>query len=279
VIFGLTAAVAWGFADVGAAVVSRRLGSLTTVVVSQIAGLVIALVAYLFLRPAWVGTGGDVALLAASGLVATVAYIALYRGLELGPIALVSPIVAAYAVPPVILAVVLLNETLGGMVLAGIAVTLVGVALTSTDLRDVRAEGTSRAGVPLAVVAMLLFGLASFVLGREAQVIGWLPASTIGRAFSVAVLLILVLIRRPEVRAGAAAFGGAALVGLADIGGIALYTIGTERGLIAIVTAASATFVIIPVAAGIAFMGERPAPNQLAGVGLVVGGLLLLGFG
>ena len=44
-------------------------------------------------------------------------------------------------------------------------------------------------------------------------------------------------------------------------------------------TAASATFVIIPVAAGIAFFGERPAPNQLLGVGLVVGGPVMLGLG
>jgi drug/metabolite transporter (DMT)-like permease len=279
VIFGLGAAVAWGFSDVGAAVVGRRLGSLATVVVAQIAGLVAAVAAYLVERPAWDGTSGDLALLAGSGAIAAIAYVALYRALELGPIALVSPIVAAYAVPPVVLAVLLLDEALAGIVLAGVIVTLAGVALSSSDLRRARTEGSSRAGVPLAVLAMLLFGLASFVLGRESQVLGWLPASTIGRLFSVLALLVLALVRRPEVRGGAAALGGAALVGLADISGIALYTIGTERGLIAIVTAASATFVIIPVAAGIAFLGERPAPNQLAGVGLVVGGLLMLGLG
>lgn len=278
-IFGLGAAVAWGFSDVGAAVVGRRLGSLATVVVAQIAGLVAAVAAYLVERPAWDGTSGDLALLAGSGAIAAIAYVALYRALELGPIALVSPIVAAYAVPPVVLAVLLLDEALAGIVLAGVIVTLAGVALSSSDLRRARTEGSSRAGVPLAVLAMLLFGLASFVLGRESQVLGWLPASTIGRLFSVLALLVLALVRRPEVRGGAAALGGAALVGLADISGIALYTIGTERGLIAIVTAASATFVIIPVAAGIAFLGERPAPNQLAGVGLVVGGLLMLGLG
>lgn len=278
-IFGLGSAVAWGLADVGAAVVGRRLGSLATAVVSQTAGLVVVLVVYAADRPPWVATPGDVGLLALNGVIAAIAYAALYRALAIGPIALVSPIVAAYAVPAIVLAVWLLGESLGGVVLAGVAVTLVGVALTSTDLRGVRSERGSRAGVPLAMSSMLLFGLATFVLGRQAQELGWLSAATIGRTFSVMALAVIALVRRAGLRGDARAVRGAALVGLADVLGVALYSIGAERGLISIVTAASATFVIIPVVAGIALFGERPAPNQLLGVGLVVGGLLLLGLG
>lgn len=278
-IFGLGSAIAWGLADVGAAVVGRRLGSLATVVIAQLSGLAVVLVVYTAERPPWTGSGGDVALLAANGAIAAIAYVALYRALELGPIALVSPIVAAYAVPAIALAVVLLGESFGGVASAGIAVTVLGVALTSTDLRGVAADRASRAGVPLAVVSMLLFGAATFVLGRQSQELGWLSAAAIGRAFSVTALIVLALVRRPELRGGAAAVGGAALVGLADILGVVLYSIGAERGLISIVTAASATFVIIPVIAGIAFLREHPAPNQYVGIALVVAGLLLLGLG
>lgn len=278
-IYGLGAAVGWGMADVGAAVAGRRIGSVAATVVAQVTSLVVVAFLVLAIRPAWTGDAENLIVLATNGGIVGAAYLAHYRALELGPVAIVSPIVAAYAVPPVVLAIVLLDESLAGIVLAGIAVTIVGIVLTSTDLRGVEADGTSRAGVPLAVISMLLFGLATFVLGREAQVLGWLPASAIGRGFSVAVLLLIVLVLRPRLRGGAMALGGAALVGLADIGGVALYSIGAERGLISIVTAASATFVIIPVAAGIAFLGERPAPNQLLGVGLVVVGLLMVGLG
>jgi drug/metabolite transporter (DMT)-like permease len=221
-----------------------------------------------------------VGLLALNGAVAAVAYVLLYRGLELGPIALVSPIVAAYAVPAIALAVLLLDESLGGLVLGGIVVTLLGVVLTSTDLRQVRAERMSRAGVPVALASMLLFGLATYVLGLEAKQLGWLTAVVIGRGFSVAGLLALAAIRRPKLLAdGAKGIGGAALIGVADIAGVVFYSIGSERGLISIVTAASATFILIPVAAGILWLDERPAATQLVGVGMVVGGLLLLGLG
>ncbi len=185
---------------------------------------------------------------------------------------------AAYAVPAIALAVILLDESLGGVVLAGIVVTLGGVVLTSTDLRG--AGRMSRAGVPVALLSMLLFGLATYVLGLEAQQLGWLTAAVIGRAFSVLSLLVLALVRRPRLlAAGLAGIGGAALVGVADIAGVVLYSIGSERGLISIVTAASATFILIPVAAGMLWLEERPSANQLAGVALVLGGLVLLGIG
>ena len=279
-IFGLGAAIAWGLADVGAAVVGRRIGSLAALVLAQLASLALILTWYLVERPVWSGTPGDVGILAMNGAIAAVAYVLLYRGLELGPIALVSPIVAAYAVPAIALAVILLDESLSGAVLAGIVVTLAGVVLTSSDLRGVGAERMSRAGVPVALVSMLLFGLATYVLGLEAQQLGWLTAAVIGRVFSVLSLLVLAGVRRPRLLGdGVKGIGRAALVGVADIAGVVFYSIGSERGLISIVTAASATFILIPVAAGILWLEERPAATQLAGVALVVGGLLLLGLG
>ena len=72
---------------------------------------------------------------------------------------------------------------------------------------------------------------------------------------------------------------GAVLVGAIDVLGGAAYARGTELGYVSIVSAASATFPLIPVVGGILLLRERPAASQLAGVVLVVGGLLLLGAG
>jgi len=282
VIYGLGAALGWGFADVGAALVGRRLGSLATTVVAQVASLLAAGELVLLQRPEWTGDASNVTTLAVNGVVVAAAYLALYRALELGPIALVSPVVAAYAVPPVLLAVFVLHEPLAGVVLAGAVVTLVGVVLASLDLRRVGGERPSlgAAGLPLAIVSMLLFGLVTFVLARQAQDIGWLPSMTIGRAFSVCALLVVAAVKRPAIGvAGASGIAGAALVGVADIFGVAMFSLGAEAGLISVVAAASATFVLIPVVWGIAFLDERPAASQLIGVTMVVIGLLMLGLG
>src|SRR5437763_1239472 len=50
----------------------------------------------------------------------------------------------------------------------------------------------------------------------------------------------------------------AVAVGVLDLLGFAAFTRGTEVGLASIVTAASATFPLIPVAGGVLLMGERP---------------------
>ena len=284
-IFGLTAALGWGVADFGAAVVARRVGSMTTVVISQVGGILTLLVLVAVLRPAWSTPPGVIAGMAANGVVAAGAYLLLYRGLELGPVALVSPVVAAYAVITIALAVAFLGESLPGIVAIGAFTTVVGVVLTSTDLRKLgRPSPTGRSGLRYAIASMALFGVATFLLGRYAKEVGWLPALTLSRAFSMASLVgvaMFVAGARPTRGDGPVipAVAGAALVGVIDVLGGAAYARGTELGYVSIVSAASATFPLIPVVGGILLLRERPAASQLAGVTLVVGGLLLLGTG
>src|SRR5439155_4098130 len=108
---------------------------------------------------------------------------------------------------------------------------------------------------------------------------GWfLPilGSRIGTTGTVATRLA---VRPPSVPAGRARWwlGTAAGVGLADVLGLAAFTRGIQISNASIVTAASATFAVIPVIGGLTVFGERPAPSQVIGVAFVVGGLVLLG--
>lgn len=279
-IFGLGAAVGWGVADFLAAISSRRIGSVGAVVVSQTVGLAGYAVLFATTGVAFDVSAFDVIVMLCSGAVAAGAYFALYRGLELGPITLVSPIGSAFALVTILLAVVLAGESLRGAVLAGVVVTLAGVFLTSTDLRRLGADVRRHwGGIPFGLLAMVGFGVVAFITGRYAQEVGWLLPIFIVRAGSVAVV-VTVAVRRggPVVRGmGVGDLALITVVGVADLLGIAMYSMGSERGLISIVAAASAAFTLIPVAGGLVFFGERPAPNQGLGVAAVVGGLLLLG--
>ncbi len=284
-IFGLTAALGWGVADFGAAVVGRRLGSVSTAVTAHMAGLLTLLVLIVGLRPTWSTPAVVIAWMVGNGIIAAAAYLLLYRALELGPVALVSPVVAAYAVITIALAVTFLGESLPGIVTIGAFTTVVGVVLTSTDLRKLgRPSPIGRSGLRYAIASMALFGVATFLLGRYAKEVGWLPALTLSRAFSTVSLVGVALITggaRPARWDGSVipAVAGAALVGVIDVLGGAAYARGTELGYLSIVSAASATFPLIPVVGGIILLRERPAASQLTGIALVVGGLLLLGGG
>jgi drug/metabolite transporter (DMT)-like permease len=69
----------------------------------------------------------------------------------------------------------------------------------------------------------------------------------------------------------------AVLVGLMELVGTISYARGAEVGLVSIVTAASATYPLIPVLGGVVLLHERLVPTQYLGIAMVIGGLVLLG--
>ena len=282
-IFGLVAALGWGCSDLLAAIGSRRMGSRATVMVAQIVGLLCLGLLWVVTTPEWRLPGRDVAILLGSGCFAGIAYFTAYRGLELGPVALVSPIASAFAAVTVLLAVVLLGESLGPILLSGVVLTILGVVLASTDLRRFEVEAKRhRRGLPYAFAAMVGFGVAAFVSGSLAKDYGWLPPIALSRVGSLILITAVTLAMRGREREGMRRIsprnlGIAVAAGVTDIIGVVAYSRGSELGLISIVAAVSATFTLIPVAGGILLFSERPAPNQLVGLVLVIGGLATLG--
>lgn len=288
-IFGLGAAFGWGLADLLAALSGRRIGSWATVVIAQLSSAAAITIVLVIVRPD-LGRLGEVAWwLVPNAALAAGAYLTLYRALELGPVAVVSPVLASYAVIPVLLAVVLLGESLRGLQVAGVIVTIGGAVLTSTDARALRA-GTHAmpAGLPWGVVSAFLFGIATYVLGWASQRAGWLPTLWLARVtaatiFGVAAIVVLLVKGRGRApvagrsAVGASALAFAVMLGMVDLGGTVSYSRGSEIGLVSIVTAVSATYPLIPVFGSVALFGERPAPNQYAGVAMVIAGLMLLG--
>jgi uncharacterized membrane protein len=282
VIFGLTAALGWGLADFFGAIGGRRIGAIGAVMSGQ-------LLSALFITAVVVVTGESLAplgdnlwLLALNGAATAFAYATHYRALELGPVAVVSPIGAGYAVVAVALTMVVLGERPSALALVGAAVTVVGVALVSTDLRKLREGIRGHApGVPWAIAAAIGFGVAGFMLSWISDRAGWVAGLWGSRAAQVACYVPLAVFFRAELarlRIGVGLFI-ALLAGAADILGVVSLSVGSERGENSIVLAASAVFPLIAVGLSIAVLRERLVPNQVVGIAFVVVGLLLLGVG
>jgi uncharacterized membrane protein len=282
VIFGLLAALGWGLADFFAAIAGRRIGAVVTVVVGQVLSVV-------FVTVVLVATGRGISplravvgLVIANGIVTAIAYASHYRALELGPVAVVSPIGATYAVVAVAVAVVVLGERPASLVYVGVVVTVFGSVLVSTDIAAARAGVHERPpGLPLGVVAAVGFGVAAFLLGWVVQRTDWIVGLWASRAAQVVCYAPLVAARRSEFRRlrtlAPIGVGLALLAGAADILGVTTYSLGAQRGYLTIVLAASAVFPLIPVVLSHVLLNEeRLATNQYVGMGLVMFGLLLL---
>jgi drug/metabolite transporter (DMT)-like permease len=224
----------------------------------------------------------DVWLLVLNGAAAAFAYVTHYKALELGPVAVVSPIGAGYAVVGVGLAMVVLGERPSALALTGAGIAILGVALVSTDLKKLR-QGIKNdlPGLPWAVAAAISFGVAGFLLGWISDRAGWIVGLWGSRVAQVAFYLPLVVVFREQLSRLRPGFGLwiALLAGAADILGVVTFSAGSERGLNSIVLAASAVFPLIAVTLSVIVFKERIVANQYVGIVLTVVGLLILGLG
>jgi drug/metabolite transporter (DMT)-like permease len=280
VAFGLAAALCWGLSDYTATIASRAIGSTRVV-------LGFHLIATAILAVVVVATGAldgipaeDLVQLVWIGVLGALSYRTFYKALEIGPISIVSPIVSAYAAVSVVLAVIVLGESLGPAQIAAIVVVMLGVMLASADLRQIHAiERRQALGLVLALVTVVAIGALVFGNAYYAIELGWLVPIFLTRAYTTLFLLGLSLrdqswrlpVRSPR------AIVLVATIAVVDTGGYVAFNIGAERADTSIVSAASAPYALIPILGGVLFLGERPAPIQWLGVAAVIGGVVLLG--
>lgn len=204
----------------------------------------------------------------------------LYRGLALGPMAVVSSIGGAYAAVTVVLAVLFLGERLVPAQTVAIGVTFAGVILASTDLRQLVATlARPSAGVRIGFIAMLGFGFWGLFLALAVRSFDGLAIVLVSRIAGAALMLGAVLLRRapppPDRRRGT--LGLVLAVGIFDTIANVSYALGFEAGYASIVATVGALYPVVTTALAILLLRERLAPNQYAGVGVLVLGLAGLG--
>jgi drug/metabolite transporter (DMT)-like permease len=204
----------------------------------------------------------------------------LYRSLALGPIAVVSPVVAAYTAVTVILVVTFLGERLSLAQSVAIATVFGGVVLSSTDLRVVVATlGRPVPGVRIAFVAMLGFGLWGALMAAATREHDGLALILVGRVAGLAVMTAAALALRSAIPTDRRPMTLAlvVIVGIFDTIANVLFVVGVQGGDAAIVATGSGLYPVLPALLAIAFLHERLAPNQYLGVGVLVAGLVGLG--
>ena len=174
---GLLASVFWGATDLSGALASRRVGSVGVLAGAQLTSLVLlAVIAVLnaSLLSASAVPGFVIGLVL--GVVAAAAYLSFYAALRIGPISVVSPVVAAYGGLTVVLAVLFRGESLAPLQAVGALVATLGIVLTGLELRgSIRETRLAGRGVAIALVTMVLFAVLTVLLAGPIKDHGWLP--------------------------------------------------------------------------------------------------------
>lgn len=294
---GLGAALAWGTMDIAGALASRRIGSLRVVAGSQVLSAVLLIAAILVTGTSLPADPGVNLLAGALGIVGAGAYLAYFTGLRIGPISVVSGMVAAYGGLTVVLAVLIRGETLnllqaGGATLATAGVILTGVAFDG-GLRGTRLAGP---GVAFAIVALVLFSVMTIGLAAAVESTPWLAVITVSRIVnaiaSVLAVVAVTAIRAPTQQDHTPASGGdgptggyrkariwalVAIAGLLDVLGLISLAVGLDGAPTWLVGLASSFGPAITILVAVAFMGERLKPIQWLGLAGILAGMVAIG--
>lgn len=296
---GLGAALAWGTLDIFSALASRRIGSLRVTTGIQLVGAA-CIVLLALISGTRIPTDPTVLVLGAIvGLAGAGAYLSYFTGLRIGPIAIVSGMVAAYGGLTVVLAVVIRDESLTPVQAVGAATATLGVILTGVAFGGgLRGARLASPGVAFAIVALVLFATMSIVSDIAIDYAGWLEVLLVSRStnavLSVLILAIALTVARRAARPlligsdgedhggdetglDRRAIGLVGLAGVLDVIGLIVFMYGLEHAETWLVGLASSFGPAVTILVAVAFLGERLRPVQWVGVVGVLGGMVLIG--
>ena len=280
-LLALISAVLYGSADFFGGLTARRANTIATVFVSQLAGLVLILLALPFLPAATVSSRDWIWGIVA-GLSGGIGVALLYRALAVGTMAVVAPITAVCAAMIPVFFGFALGErfrplTIAGIVLAFVAIVLVSQPRTSSDDRGRSSAGSVHflPGVLLALLAGVIVGLFFLSLARTTTGAGMWPLIA-ARITSIALFGIIALATGRTVRMSAPATTTAVAGGVLDMLANAVYMLAARVGPLSIVVTLASLYPAATVILARVVLRERLSFVQGVGIACALGAVAII---
>jgi len=273
ILLGVGSAAAWGTGDFAGGLAARRAGGMLVTGGAQLVGFAVLLVAVVILRPA-APPLSTLLLGALGGIAGGLGLAALYRGLAMGAMGLVSAVSGVGGVLlPFAVSALLWGTAVQPIQLAGAGCALVAIALAS----GATTRGVSRDALLLGLVAALGFGLWFVFLDRAAEH-GQLWALVASRGSASLVVgggALLRSDRRPLRRVAPLI----ALAGLLDVTANGMVVVAFMTIPVGIAAALSGTYPLATMILARVALGEALPRLGLAAVALAVMGIVLISLG
>jgi drug/metabolite transporter (DMT)-like permease len=256
----LLAAITYGAADFLGGLAGRRMPTLAVVLWSQTVGLILGVVAAV-LFPAGDITPVDLWWGAAGGIAGTVGIFALYEGLAVGRMSVVSPVAALLtALVPLALGLGL-GERPGPIEWIGIVLAFPAIWLVASSTHEVV---DAKGGTKYGLVAGLGFGLFFAAISQAGDGAGLWPLVA-ARSASVAVVAIVALLRRvPAPQQGTRTL--IAVVGIGDILANVFLLLAFRSGLLTLVAVLASLYPAITVLLAVWVLSEPIGRRQRLGL-------------
>lgn len=298
-LLALCSSVLWGTGDFLGGTLSRRVHPLRVIRLSQamaLVGLLVIAVATgdLDAPLGYLGWG------VAAGLAGLVGLGCFYAALAAGTMGVVAPVASTGVLVPVLVGLARGESPSVGQFL-GIAVTVAGVVLASGPQRsthpatrpasDARpgSEALPRPAAPsrrasrrpllLAAVTALAFGSALVLVADGSATSTVMLLATMRATNAGIASVVLCTAARGSVGPGRRDLPVVALIATTDAGANGLYAAATHSGLVSLSAVLASLYPAVTVVLAWRLHGERLARVQMAGVGLLLIGVLLIAAG
>lgn len=277
VALGFGTALCWGLADFLGGIRTRRLSLPLVLLASQLTALA-AITAVVLAGRIEAPSFGDLAPALGAGVCQLVGIAALYRALAIGTMSVISPISASGAALLPVVVGVAGGERPSALQLAGMTAALIGVILAT---RSPQGSGAVSSGQSLGLAAIAALGFGGFYVGMDASVEQAEPFSALlaARSSAAAALLLAVALARPRIGGNLVQMPSLMLIGLLDVSANACFTLGTDTGLLSVVSVLASLYPVATVVLARALLGERLASVQAAGVAVALMGVVLIATG
>jgi drug/metabolite transporter (DMT)-like permease len=275
VLLALCSAAAYGAGDFFGGLSSRRAPALLVVGLSQLVGLLVAVLLAFALGGQLTVT--DVGWGAAGGIVGASGLGIFYRALADGSMSVVAPATAVCTAAVPVLAGLAEGDVVSAPAFAGLVLALPAVGLVARE-----SGGSGRVDLRTVAVALLagtFFGTFLVLLDRTSDGSGLWPVVVARLASTVAVgvlLVVLSAVRRAAPHLPRTVVPLVVTAGVADMSANVLYLLAVRAGQLSIVGLLSSLYPVSTVLLATLLLRERLSKVQLAGVGGCTVAVLLI---
>lgn len=277
--FGLGAALLWAVHDLLARKLSQGAALLPLLLVVLASGTM-GLVPIAALLGGWQAMSGAAwGIAALSGLAFAVAIGGLYRAFSLAPVRVVSPVVGAYPLLILLLAVAQGRPVPPGDWLA-VLVIVIGIGIVAVAARDDAPEGYAAApGVAIAWAGLSALGFAgTFALGQAATRMGAeLPVMLTARLVALLAVAALMVRQAGPRLPPRGQMGILVLMGLLDALALGLVTAAGGLDHAEYASVSSSLFGVLTILLAAWLLKEHVRPVQWLGIAAVFSGIAALG--
>jgi len=280
ILSGLGGMFGWGTSDFFASQSSEKTGHFKTFLWSQIAGIILIFLVFLFVLPSLSMSPFVVFMTLIAGIGYALGYLLFYTGFEIGNVSIISAVVNTQNIFVVLIGIFIFKEVVTLGQIFGIILILVGAVLVSVNIKDfMNKKITAAKGVKETLLSALFFGVIYWPFNKYiGEHSNWLTGSLLIKAIAILTVLAIAYFKKEKIsisKVNQKSKVVIALVGILEALAVLSISFGSVVGSIAIVGPIAACLTAVTVSLSVIFLKEKISKLQIAAITMIIFGVIV----